>query len=105
MVSMSILESKQIWRRSESERRRLPHTLSQGQRENVRRALNVLRMRHGRRGLAARMGFTYDGMLKTLKRTPTMRVAVLVAFVSGASIKDVLVGNWPIACPHCGRYE
>ena len=100
---MSILEEKQTWRRPEAERRRPPNTLSQGQRDNVRRGLDSLRMRYGRSGLAAQMGLTYNGMRKTLKRPPTMRVAVLVAFVAGVSVDDMLSGAWPSVCPTCGR--
>jgi len=42
---------------------------------------------------------------KTLKRAPTRRVAVLVAFAAGVSIDDVITGAWPGVCPHCGRSE
>jgi hypothetical protein len=62
-------------------------------------------MTHGRSGLATRMGLTYDGMCKTPKRPPTMRVAVLVADVSGATVDDVLKGAWPSVCPHYGRCD
>jgi hypothetical protein len=100
---MSILERKFIWRRPEAERKRLPNTLSQAQRENVRRGLRSLRMRHGIAGLAARIGLSYDGARKTLKRPPTMRVAVIVAYVAGVELDDVLSGKWPSVCPTCGR--
>ena len=102
---MSILEKRFVWRRDEKDRKRLPHKLSQLQRDNVRRALRSLRMKHGMSGLAGRMGLTYDGMRKTLKRAPTMRAAVLVAFVAGVSIESVLAGAWPCVCPHCGRSD
>lgn len=85
LVGMSILETEWVWRRPEAERRRLTQTLSQEQRDNVARRLRGLRMRYGRSGLAAGMGLTYDGMRKTLKRSPTMRVAVLVAYGAPAS--------------------
>lgn len=100
---MSILEKRYVWRRAEKDRKRLPHTLSQLQRDNVRRGLASLLMRYGRAGLAKRMGLTYEGMRKTLKRAPTRRVAVLVAFVAGVSIDDVVSGEWLRACPSCGR--
>ena len=49
------------------------------------------------------MGLTYDALRKTLKRPPTMRVAVLVAYVAGVSVDDVLSGVWPgDRCPVCG---
>jgi len=102
---MSILEKRYVWRRDERDRKRLPHTLSQLQRDNVRRGLASLLMRYGRVGLAKRMGLTYEGMRKTLKRAPTRRVAVLVAFAAGVSIDDVITGAWPGVCPHCGRSE
>lgn len=100
---MSILEQKFTWRRPEAERKRLPQTLSQEEREHVRLALRHLRIRLGRGELAKRMGLTYDALRKTLKRAPTRRVAVLVAFVVGVSIDDVLGGAWPgDRCPTCG---
>lgn len=102
---MSILEKRYVWRRDERDRKRLPHTLSQPQRDNVRRGLSSLLMRYGRAGLAKRMGLTYEGMRKTLKRHPTRRVAVLVAFVAFVAIDDVLTGAWPRVCPSCGRCE
>jgi len=100
---MSVLEQRFVWRRPEAERKRLPQTLSQDQREHVRIALRYLRMRLGRGELGKRMGLTYDGLRKTLKRTPTMRVAVLVAFVAGVKLEAVLAGKWPgERCPTCG---
>jgi DNA-binding phage protein len=103
VVGMSILEQRFIWRRPETERRRLPQALSQDEREHVRIALRYLRLRLGRGELATRMGLTYDGLRKTLKRAPTMRVAVLVAFVAGVKLEGVLKGTWPgERCPTCG---
>lgn len=104
---MSILEKKEVWRRYVDENRwqyQRP-SLTGHERDNVRRALSALRMKYGRSDLAARMGLTYDGMRKTLKRTPTRRVAVLIAFVVGVKVVDVLAGRWPSVCPHCGRCE
>jgi hypothetical protein len=102
MVGMSILEKRFVWRRAEKDRKRLPHTLSQLQRDNVRRGLASLLLRYGRAGLAKRMGLTYEGMRKTLKRAPTRRVAVLVAFVADVEVAEVLAGEWPSVCPSCG---
>lgn len=102
---MSILEAKQVWRRREADRKRPRHKLSQEQRDNVRRGLSSLLMRYGRRELAERMGLTREGMRLTIKRPPTRRVAVLISFVSGVSIDDVLTGVWPPVCPTCGRHE
>jgi hypothetical protein len=102
---MSILERKFIWRRDEADRKRRPNTLSQVERERVRLGLRYLRIRYGRGELAKRMGLTYDGLRKTLKRAPTMRVAVLVAFVAGVEVAEVLAGAWPSVCPHCGHCD
>lgn len=100
---MSILEQRFVWRRPEAERKRLPQALSQDEREHVRIALHYLRMRLGRGELAKLMGLTYDGLRKTLKRPPTMRVAVLVAFVADVELDAVLSGKWPgERCPTCG---
>lgn len=102
---MSILEKRFVWRRPEAERKRRPNTLSQLERDNVRRGLQSLLLRYGRAGLAKRMGLTYEGMRKTIKRPPTMRVAVLVAFVAGVEPDAVLAGAWPCVCPMCGQSE
>lgn len=71
----------------------------------MRRGLRSLLLRYGWSGLAKRMGLTYEGMRKTLKRPPTRRVAVLVAFVAGVGIDEVMSGVWPSVCPRCGRSE
>lgn len=100
---MSILEQKFTWRRPEAERRHRPEVLTQDQREHVRIALRYLRMRLGRGELAKRMLLTYDGLRKTLKRPPTMRVAGLVALVADVKVEAVLTGKWPgERCPTCG---
>jgi hypothetical protein len=100
---MSILEQKFTWRRPEAERRRLPHTLSQVERERVWTARRYLRIRLGRAELGRRMGLTYDALRKTLKPPPTRRVAVLVAYVVGVPVDDLLEGAWPgDRCPTCG---
>jgi DNA-binding transcriptional regulator LsrR (DeoR family) len=100
---MSILERKFIWRRPEAERKRLPNTLSQVERDRVRIGLRYLRIRYGRGELAKRMGLTREALRKTLKRAPTMRVAVLVAFVADVELDRVLTGKWPgEGCPTCG---
>jgi len=91
------------WRRDVRDRKRPPRALSREERDNVRRALRSIRIKLGRGELAARMGLTYDALRKTLKRPPTMRVAVLVAYVAGVSVDDVLSGVWPgDRCPVCG---
>jgi hypothetical protein len=102
---MSILEKRYVWRRDERDRKRPRHKLSQEQRENVRRGLSSLVMRYGRAELARRMGLTREGMRMMIKRPPTRRVAVLIAFVASVSIDDVLTGVWPRVCPTCGRCE
>lgn len=78
MVGMSILEKRFVWRRPEADRKRLPNTLSQLERDRVRLGLRYLRIRYGKGELAKRMGLTSEALRKTLKRAPTMRVAVLV---------------------------
>jgi hypothetical protein len=100
---MSILERKFIWRRDEADRKRRPNTLSQVERERVRLGLRYLRIRYGKSELAKRMGLTSEALRKALKRAPTMRVAVLVAFVAGVQLDAVLKGKWPgERCPTCG---
>jgi hypothetical protein len=51
------------------------------------------------------MRLSYDALRKVIKRAPTMRVAMLVAFVARVEVDDVLAGAWPAVCPTCGRYE
>jgi len=77
---MSILEAKQVWRRDQADRRHSYQILTQTERDNVRRALASLLAKHGRSELAARMELTRDALRKLLKREPTRRVAVLVAW-------------------------
>lgn len=102
---MSILEKRFVWRRDEKDRRRRPLQLSQLERDNVRRGLRSLLAKYGRVRLARAMGLSYDALRKVFKQAPTMRVAVLVAFVASASVDDVLKGRWPSVCPRCGRSE
>lgn len=102
---MSILEKRFVWRRPEAERKRRPLQLSQFERDNVRRGLRSLLLRYGRVRLARAMGLSYDALRKTIRRAPTMRVAVLVAFVADVEIAAVLAGAWRCVCPMCGRYE
>lgn len=80
---MSILEKRYVWRRPEAERKRRPLQLSQDERDDVRRGLRSLLAEYGRVRLARAMGLSYDALRKTIKRAPTMRVAVLVAFAAG----------------------
>jgi lambda repressor-like predicted transcriptional regulator len=100
---MSILEAKQVWRRDEADRKHRPMELTQAERDNVRRALSSLLTKHGRSELAARMELTRDALRKLLKRPPTRRVAVLVAWIAGVEPAAVLSGAWPSVCPTCGR--
>lgn len=100
---MSLLEAKQVWRRPEADRKRLPLALTQDERDNVRRALASLLAKHGRTELAKRMELTSEALRKILKRPPTRRVAVLVAFVAQIEPAAVLSGAWPSVCPTCGR--
>jgi hypothetical protein len=51
------------------------------------------------------MGLSYDALRKVVKRAPTMRVAVLIAFVAWVEVEEVLAEAWPIVCPVCGRCE
>lgn len=105
MVGMSILETKWAWRRPEAERRRRPLQLSQLERDNVRRGLRSLLAKYGRVRLARAMKLSYDALRKVIKRAPTMRVALAVAYVARVDVDDVLAGEWPSVCPHCGRCE
>lgn len=100
---MSILEAKQVWRRDEADRRHSSQILTQAERDNVRHALRSLLAKHGRGELAARMELTREALRKILKRSPTRRVAVLVAFVAQVEPAAVLSGAWPSVCPICGR--
>lgn len=100
---MSILEAKLVWRRDEADRKRLPLALTQAERDNVRRALDSLLRQLGKRALAAKLELTDEALRKILKRPPTRRVAVLVAFVAQVDPAAVLSGAWPSVCPTCGR--
>jgi len=102
---MSILEAKQVWRRDEADRKRRPLALSQEERDNVRRALRSLHAKHGRVGLATAMGLSRDALRKVMKRPPTRRVALAVAYVASVDLAQVISGAWPSVCPHCGRSD
>lgn len=105
---MGILREPQSWRRERpANETRHASDLTPEERANVRRAIHVLRRRHGTYRELAAMLRVRLGTLRAYGSThwPSAGVAVRVARLAGVPIDDVLAGRWPVegACPHCGR--
>lgn len=101
---MSILETKQIWRRTPTRRRR--GKLTPEASANVRKALLFLASRMTVDQLAAVLDMSRAAVIKARqpRRLPSARFAVIIAHAAGVSLVDVLSGAWPgDACPACGR--
>lgn len=106
---MTILTSKQIWRRNPSpapKPRQLGNWLNPTERENVRHAVNYLAGRYETMAaFAAAVGLTRDGVMKARSphRAQTYRLACLVASCVGVLPESIVSGAWPgDRCPHCG---
>ena len=106
---MTILTSKQIWRRNPEpapKPRQLGNWLNPTERENVRRAVVYLAGRYATLdAFAAALGLTRNGVAKgrSPRRAQTYRLACLVARCAGVSPESVVSGAWPgDRCPHCG---
>jgi hypothetical protein len=106
---MTILTSKQIWRRSPEpapKPRQLGNWLNPTERENVRRAVIYLAGRYATLdAFAAALGLTRDGVAKarSSRRAQSYRLACLVARSVGVPAESITNGAWPgDRCPHCG---
>jgi len=101
---MPILTTKQVWRRVPTRRRR--GTLSAEAQANVRKALLFLAARCSSPDqLAEALDITLAALWKARspRRTPSVRLAALVARAAHVNLEDVLSGAWPgDACPTCG---
>ncbi len=93
------------WRRPKGGRR---DELTPEERENVRKAIRVLRTRHGGADkLAKALGVStprVEGVMTT-RGKPGAAIALYVARLAGVHVEDVLSGAFPApgACPMCGR--
>lgn len=100
---MPILTETQAWRRGSPPRR---GTLTAEQAANVRRAIDALAVSFETpKELASVLGMTLTALWKarSRNRTPSARLALVVAEAAGVPVDDVLTGRWPgDSCFHCG---
>jgi hypothetical protein len=101
-----ILDKPIRWRRETSQRT----DLTPEEQTNVRKALDVLRVRlGGAQALAKALGVTFrrlDNWLRKVGR-PNAAAALYASRVAGVSVEDILTGRFPVAgaCPLCGRTD
>ncbi len=105
---MTILTETKRWRRNDPpEFERTRRVLSQDEQANVRLGVEFLCVKlGGREAVAAEMRFSSDALHKAsgTRRPQSMRLAIMVAYVGGTTIDDVLSGVRPgDECPWCGR--
>lgn len=110
LADMSILRSKQNWRRPRkplpqgAKPREYPNRLSPGEQENVRRALAALRRRHAPEDLAAALRLSRSAYEKAggRSRPISRKLAYKIARVAGMGVELLLsTGLWERPCPHC----
>ena len=92
---MGILAEKRVWRREPIEKQHKPRSLTLGEQAHLGHALDFLSIRYGSlRGLAHALRMTYDAlrMAARSKRSPTMVLAMHVAYVADASVGQILSG-------------
>lgn len=109
---MAILRERKVWKREKSTTRKWRGLdyLTAEQEANVRRAVDVLRIRLGSLpAVAAAMGTTRASLEHMLgaRGKITAGLAVHAARLAGVPVDDVLTGAFPKpgACPMCGRCE
>jgi hypothetical protein len=84
--------------------------LTADEQANVRRALQVLRRRHGSwNSLAPLLGVKLSTLEKAVvpKRTLSAGLALRAARLAKVPMEEILSGQWPKpgACPMCGRCD
>jgi DNA-binding XRE family transcriptional regulator len=106
---MAVLLERVTWRKPRQLTAGAPTPdLTADEAANARRALRVLRTRHGgTRALADAIGVrvaTVENGMKP-RRKVSVGLALRLARLAGVPLEDVLSGMWPKAgsCPHCGR--
>ena len=110
---MSILRERVTWKKPKDTTPRALERLDEltpEQRANVRKAMDVMRIRHGGLTNVARaMKVSHKALLVAMRgpRKPTAVIAVRVALLAGVTVDDVLTGAFPKpgACPMCGRAD
>lgn len=103
---MTILTETQVWRRTRHLRLSGKRgTLTPTQVAHVRSAVAYLAVRYQtHEALARALGLTPAAAWKVRspRRTPTVRFALVVAELAGVGVDAVLFGLWPgHRCPHC----
>ena len=106
---MPVLEKPFSWRRSDARAARRAELTAEEQ-ENVRKALRVLRTRHGgQKALAMALGVGVASLMWAMAKRgkPGAALALYAARLAKVPVEDVLAGRFPAegACPMCGRVQ
>jgi hypothetical protein len=103
---MTILTSKQTWRRNPvPSGRTIALRLTPQERDNVREALLYFCGRYATvESCISTLDITKDARWKARShRVPTYRFACTLARAAGVPVEKILSGLWPgDRCPHCG---
>lgn len=106
--TMTVLRERQTWKREPRARADRFDTLSPEQRANVRKSMDLLRVKHRDwKGVARAMGVKPVTLLRALKGPgkPRAGLALRAAQLAGVPVEDVLSGAYAAGwvCPTCGR--
>lgn len=105
---MPILQAKQVWKRETKPSTRMgKDRLTPDEQANLRRAMDVLRIRYRswvKVAVALKTDRTTVTRVLHIRRWATPAFALRVARLLGVPLGDVLSGDWPKAgeCPMCG---
>jgi hypothetical protein len=105
---MVILREREVWKRAPRPRGDKIETLPPDQRANVRKALDILRAKHGDwKRVARALGVSHKSLHRHLRLhdKPGAGLALRVAALVGVPVEDVLSGAYAKGwvCPTCGR--
>lgn len=106
---MTILTERARWKRAPSRERRIrdeQRRLTKEEQANVRRALRILRRRHGSvAALAKAMGMTPEALTKARvpSRPQSARLALVTARLAGTTFDGIISGTWSplVVCRAC----
>jgi hypothetical protein len=105
---MAILREREVWKRPPRQRSHRVDWLSPDETANVRKAVEILRAKHGDlKRLARAMGVSYQALIRAMGdgSKPGAGVALRAAKLAGVPVEDVLSGAYAKGwvCPTCGR--
>ena len=108
LLRMVALTERTSWRKPRQLTGGRTQDLTSDEIVNVKKAIRVLRVRHGGiAALAAILGVNAATLRQAAarKRPPSVGLALRAARLAGVPLEDILGGSWPRpgACPHCGR--